>query len=135
MRHLIVSGDNHVAGYDEPSEMRNALLGAGVPASVITLDYAGFRTLDSVVRAKSVFGQSRFVVVSQGFHCERAVFIARRSGIDAVGFVAQSPAGTGGVMVRGREVLARTAAVLDVYVLGTRPRFDGPAEPIVLAER
>lgn len=126
--HLIVSGDNHTAAYDEPSAMRGALMSRGVPDSAITLDYAGFRTLDSVVRAKSVFGQRRIVVVSQAFHCERAVFIAARYGIDAVGFAAPTPTGAGWVMTRAREIGARVRAVLDACVVGTRPHFDEPPE-------
>ncbi|MBC7862935.1 MAG: YdcF family protein, partial [Bacteroidia bacterium] len=73
IKHIIVSGDNHIAGYDEPSDMRDALIAEGVPANCITLDYAGFRTLDSVVRCKKVFGQSKFTIISQKFHNERAV--------------------------------------------------------------
>lgn len=135
VRHLIVSGDNHTDEYDEPTAMREALVKRGVPESAITLDYAGFRTLDSVVRVRTVFGQERVVVVSQAFHCERAVFIARRHGIEAQGYVARMPGGAPGRMVRAREMLARTRAVLDVCVLNARPKFDGPAEPIVLVRR
>jgi SanA protein len=135
VRHLIVSGDNHVSTYDEPSEMRDALVAAGVPGESITLDYAGFRTLDSVVRAREVFGQSRIVVVSQAFHCERALFIAAQNGIEAAGFVARGPVGADGLRVRAREVLARCAAVIDTVVLGRKPRFSGPPEPIRLTLR
>jgi SanA protein len=72
--------------------------------------------------------------VSQRFHCERAVFIARRRGIDAIGFVARSPGSGAGAKIRAREVLARMAAIVDLHVLGTEPRFPGPPEPIVLNE-
>ncbi len=89
VKRLLVSGDNHVRGYDEPSDMRDALVAAGVPAQAIALDYAGFRTLDSVVRAKEVFGQTSLVVVSEQFHNYRAVFICRHFGIDAVAYSAE----------------------------------------------
>ncbi len=135
VRHLLVSGDNHVSTYDEPSEMRDALVAAGVPSSWITLDYAGFRTLDSVVRARGVFGQTRIVVVSQEFHCERAIFIADHNGIEADAYIARGPSGTDGLRVRAREVMARCAAVLDVWALGREPRFNGPREEIVIANR
>ncbi len=135
VRHLIVSGDNHVATYDEPTAMRDALVGRGVPQSAITLDYAGFRTLDSVARARDVFGQSRLVIVSQEFHGARAVFIANSRGIDAVALAAPGVGGKAGLFVRARETLARARAVLDTRVLGTRPRFPGPPEPIELAAR
>jgi len=122
---LIVSGDNGTRGYDEPTEMKLALVQLGVPEARIVCDYAGFRTLDSVVRAKEIFGQARVVFVSQRFHNERAIYLAGTQGTDACGFnagdvpVAQSP------KTFLREKLACVKAVLDVTVLGTRPKFLG----------
>ena len=133
VRHFIVSGDNHTAAYDEPSAMRDALIARGVPASSITLDFAGFRTLDSVLRAREVFGQSRLIIVSQEFHCARALYIAQCRGIDAVALAARSPRGGAALLVRAREVLARTVAVVDARILGTQPHFPGPPEPILLS--
>lgn len=132
VEYLIVSGDNHRAGYDEPTDMRGALVEAGVPGDRIYRDYAGFRTLDSVVRARAVFGQERLVIVSQSFHTERAVFIALHRGIEAVAYPARDVAGWGGLRTRARESLARLRTVLDVWVLGTAPRFLGP--PVILGE-
>ena len=86
---LVVSGDNHVKGYDEPSDMKEALVKAGVPADRIVCDYAGFRTLDTVVRAKKVFGLDSFIIVSQPDHLRRAVFTARGFGCDAYGYAAK----------------------------------------------
>lgn len=123
VKRLIVSGDNGSATYDEPTAMRDALVELGVPAANIERDFAGFRTLDSMVRAKEVFGVRRTVVVSQAFHAERAVFLARAYGVEAYGYAAADVGGTEGLKVRAREVLSRIAAVLDVYVLHTRPRF------------
>ena len=74
---LIVSGDNHVEWYDEPTEMKAALVAAGVPENRIVCDYAGFRTLDSVVRARTIFGLDSFLVVSQDFHVRRAMRLCR----------------------------------------------------------
>ena len=85
MEALIVSGGNHVKGYDEPSDMKRALIAAGVPEDRIVCDYAGFRTLDSVVRAKTIFGLDSFLVVSQDFHVRRAVFLGRCWGLDVHG--------------------------------------------------
>lgn len=133
VEHVIVSGDNHSVHYDEPTAMKAALVERGVPAQRVHCDYAGFRTLDSILRAELVFGQKRFVVVSQRFHVERAVFLARSRGLDAFGYCAPDVAGrSGGVglRMRLREVAARVVAVLDARVLGTRPKFLG--EPIVL---
>ena len=124
---LIVSGDNGSKEYDEATAMKDALVKAGIPEKAIYLHYAGFRTLDSVVRAKEIFGQEAFVVVSQRFHNERAVFLARQSGIQAVGYDAADLRGSRGMMTHLREYLARVQAVLDVKLLGTQPKFSGEA--------
>ncbi|MBL9153635.1 MAG: YdcF family protein [Verrucomicrobiales bacterium] len=128
--YLIVSGDNHRTGYDEPTDMRDALIAAGVPADRIYRDYAGFRTLDSVIRAREVFGQEAYVIVSQRFHNQRALFIARSHGIDAVAFDAPDVARLGGRKTKVREVFARAKTVADVWLLNTKPRFLGP--PVAL---
>jgi SanA protein len=133
-RHLLVSGDNHITGYDEPSDMRDALVAAGVPTNAITCDYAGFRTLDSVLRANSVFGLKNFAIVTEEFHCPRALWIARQRGLNAVAFAApdlQSARWTW--RVKAREVLARAWCALDLYVLNRQPKFPGPPEPILLS--
>lgn len=127
--YLLVSGDNSRPDYDEPSDMQRALIAAGVPASRIVLDYAGFRTLDSVVRAKQVFGLNELIVVSQRFHNERAVYLARAHGIRAYGYDALDVRGSVALRTRLREVASRLVAVLDVNVLHSRPRFGGPREP------
>ncbi len=133
VRHLLVSGDNHIIGYDEPSDMRDALLAAGVPDAAITRDYAGFRTLDSVVRAKKVFALTRCTIITEEFHCPRALWIAQRRGLDAVAFAAPDVKLRGwSTRVKAREYLARAWCALDLYVLNRQPRFPGPSEPIVL---
>ena len=128
--YILVSGDNATVQYNEPRQMRRALIQAGIPASAIYSDYAGFRTLDSIVRAKEVFGQAHFTVVSQAFHNERAIFIARHFGIEAVGFNALDPSAYQGIKTRVREVFARLMGLLDLYVLDKGPKFLG--EPIVI---
>lgn len=125
VRAVLISGDNSSRYYDEPSTMRDDLVAKGVPANFITLDYAGFRTLDSIVRARLVFGQPRIVVVSQPFHCRRALYLADAYGLDAVGYTAQRVPGASGLRVRAREVLARLLAFLDVNVLNRQPKFLG----------
>ncbi|MGB3618486.1 MAG: ElyC/SanA/YdcF family protein [Catalinimonas sp.] len=129
VRHLIVSGDNGSRHYNEPAAMRRALMKQGVPASAITLDYAGFRTLDSVVRCKKVFGQDSVTIISQGFHDFRAVFIGDYYRMDAVAYAAPAPADASS-KTAVREVLARTKAVLDLYLLDRQPRFLGDREEI-----
>jgi len=133
VKRLLVSGDNHTKDYDEPTDMRDALVAAGVPRKAITCDYAGFRTLDSVMRAKSVFGLSDFTIVSEEFHCPRALWIARKHGLNAVAFAAPDLSLRWSVRVKLREVLARAWCGIDLYVLHRGPRFPGPPEPIVVS--
>lgn len=125
IKHIIVSGSNHIQSYNEPREMWQALVEFGIPSEAITLDYAGFRTLDSVVRCKKVFSQEDVIIVSQAFHNQRAVFISDFYGLQAVGFNAQDISFSEGVHTRIREYFARCKAVLDLYILRTPPKFLG----------
>jgi SanA protein len=131
--HFILSGDNRTMFYNEPWEMRKALIKAGVPETAITLDYAGLRTLDSVVRSKKIFGQDKITIITQPFHSYRALFISAFYDIDAVAMVAEEPALERSFKVRIREYFARTKAVLDLYVFKTAPRFLGRKEQINIA--
>ena len=130
VQHFLLSGDNSRPGYDEPTDMQQALVARGIPASATTLDYAGFRTLDSVVRAKEVFGVSELVIVSGEFHNYRAIFTARRYDIDAVAYNAKPVSLRFDIRTPIREWLARVKAVLDLYVLRTTPKFLGPKLPL-----
>jgi SanA protein len=132
--HLLVSGDNHVKSYDEPSDMRDALVSAGVPTNAITRDYAGFRTLDSVLRAEKVFGLKNFTIVTEEFHCPRSLWIARQHGLNAVAFAAPDlQSKRWALRVKVREAFARVLCGADLYLLRTQPKFSGPPEPITLA--
>jgi SanA protein len=128
--HFILSGDNRSKFYNEPVEMRKALVSRGVPASSIVLDYAGLRTLDSVVRCKEIFGQNEIIIITQPFHSYRALFISNYYEMDAVAMVASDPGLDVSFKVRIREYFARTKAVLDLYVLKTAPRHLGKKEDI-----
>jgi len=130
IKHIIVSGDNRVENYNEPKQMQSALMSRGIPESAITLDYAGFRTLDSVVRCKKVFGQNKFIIISQKFHVERALFIANKYDIDAIGFAAQDPPGKYSTKTKIREIFAKTKAVIDLYIINKKPKFLGKKEII-----
>lgn len=130
VRHLLVSGANPSHAYNEPQKMYQALRDRGVPDSAITLDFAGFRTLDSIVRARRIFGLRSIIVVSQRYHEYRALFLARHSGIQAAGFVWPGEDRRQPLRTEAREYLARIKAVLDLYLLGTEPRFLGPKRPI-----
>lgn len=128
--HFLLSGDNAHRSYNEPWTMKRDLLKAGIPEENITLDYAGFRTLDSVQRAKQIFEANSLTIVTQKFHCQRALFIANHFSMDTVCLVVPSPSGWANTKIRIREVLARTKAILDLYIFNVQPKFLGPKEPI-----
>lgn len=133
VKFLIVTGDNTRSDYDEPSAMKAALVELGVPAARIYCDYAGLRTLDSVVRAKDVFGQPSVTIVSQRYHNERALYLADQHGLeDCVAFDAPGVGRGSMSKQRLRELAARCAAVIDVTLLRRGPRFLG--EPIAVGE-
>ena len=118
VRRLILSGDK---GYGEPLEMKRALLERGIPESALVLDNYGSRTLDSVVRARDVFKCARLTIISERFHDFRALFLSRYFGIDAVAYAPGDLSVRWMVRPTAREYLARVKAVLDLYVLGTKP--------------
>lgn len=122
---ILASGDNSKHWYNEPLKMKEDLLSAGVPEWRVHLDYAGFRTLDSIIRAKQIFGVDTFVIISQNFHNQRAVFIARALGLDAYGYDARDVRGRRGIKTRVREYFAKVKAFLDIYMLKTQPKFLG----------
>jgi len=127
---ILVSGDNRSKYYNEPEKMRRALIERGIPADRIVCDYAGLRTLDSVVRAKEVFGLKEVTFISQRFQNERAAYLARANGIEVDGFNARDVAGQGGLKTKLREVGARVKMWLDVRVLGTKPKHLGDKEKL-----
>jgi SanA protein len=127
---IIVSGDNRSRYYNEPEKMRQALVERGVPANRIVCDYAGLRTLDSVVRAKEVFGVTSLVFITQRFQNERAIYLAKAHGMDAFGFNARDVETRAGAKTKLREIGARFKMWLDIHFLKTRPRHLG--EPVNL---
>lgn len=129
VNYLVLSGDNGSIYYNEPRDMKNDLVKRGIPEDRIYLDYAGFRTFDSVVRMRAIFGQSSFTIISQEFHTRRAVYIAQSMGMHAVGFNARAVGAHGGMKTMLREYLARVKVILDFW-LGIEPRFLG--EPIAI---
>lgn len=124
---IIVSGDNGSKNYDEPTAFKEDLIRLGVPENKIFLDYAGFRTLDSVVRVKEVFGQDSVTIISQQFHNERALFLADNYDINAIGFNARGISGKYALKVTIREYLARVKLFIDV-IFNVQPKFLG--EPV-----
>jgi SanA protein len=126
VQYLIVTGDNSRDGYDEPTDLKAALIKKGVPADHIYCDYAGFRTLDSIVRARKIFNQEDVIIISQRFHNERAVYLAKHSGmLNVVAFDAADPNIESKYKMYFREIFARCKAVCDVEILGTQPKFLG----------
>lgn len=121
---ILVSGDNSTINNDEPTDFKNDLIANGIPAEKIFLDYAGFRTLDSVVRAKEIFGLTEITVISQKFHNERAIYLAEKNGINAIGFNANDVGGQSGKKVMLREYLARVKVFVDL-LFGVEPHFLG----------
>ncbi len=131
---LIVSGDNRSKWYNEPQKMKDALVAEGVPAGRIVCDYAGLRTLDSVVRAKKIFGTDEILVISQRFQNERAIYLAQANGIEAFGYNAEDVELQAGYKTKIREVGARVKMWLDVNFLDTAPahlgeKVDLPGDP------
>ncbi|MBA3936573.1 MAG: YdcF family protein [Planctomycetes bacterium] len=122
---LVVSGDNGTTAYNEPREMKEALVARGVPEARVYCDYAGFRTLDSMCRITAIFSQQSVTVVSQRFHNERAIYLARSFGVAAVGYNAMDVDFMHGFKTGVRERLARVRCFLDVNVFGTGPHFYG----------
>ena len=127
---LLMSGDNSEHHYDEVTAMRRRAIELGVPSDDVVRDFAGFRTYDSLIRARELWGLRDLVIISQGFHLPRALFLARGLGIDADGYVATRPGGYGASYdrARRREIPARMLAWLDLYILKAQPRFLGPPE-------
>ena len=124
VKYIIINGDNRYSYYNEPQDMKNELIKNGIPDSVIYLDYAGFRTFDSVIRASEIFGQSAFIVVSQQFHNERAIYIARHFNIHAYGYNAKDVNAYNGFKTKTREMFARVKVFIDILI-GQKPKFLG----------
>ncbi|WP_158583391.1 vancomycin high temperature exclusion protein [Salinisphaera sp. Q1T1-3] len=132
VRHLLLSGANPSKAYNEPQKMYQALRRRGVPDEAMTLDFAGFRTLDSVMRARRVFTLTHVVIVSQRYHEYRALFIARHTGLSAIGYTWPDEDRRQPLRTEAREYFARIKALLDLFVFHTAPRFLGPKRPINL---
>ena len=127
---IIVSGDNRSKFYNEPDKMKQALIERGIPGDRIVCDFAGLRTLDSVVRAKKIFGVQSIVFISQRFQNERAIYLAEAHGMNAYGFDATDVKSHGGLKTKLREVGARVKMWLDVNFLNTRPKHLGAKEEL-----
>lgn len=130
---VLVSGDHHTWAYDEPDTMRKALVRYGVPPRDVFEDHAGFDTWATMVRARSIFDVRHAVVVTNGFHMPRALFLAEEAGIDATGLTADlHDWGYQGDKSSVREILSRVKAIADVTL--DTPAMAGPKIPIQTAD-
>ena len=121
---ILVSGDNRHLSYNEPRDMKSALIKRGIPSDKIYLDYAGLRTLDSVVRADKIFGQQSFTVISQEFHNKRAIYIGESKGLKIIGYNAKEVTGEHSIKTNIREKFARVKVFLDILT-NKKPKFLG----------
>jgi SanA protein len=126
IKYLILSGDNGHEEYNEPRYMKDDLIKLGIDSTILYEDYAGFRTFDSMVRAKKIFGQDTLLVISQDFHNERALYIAAHEGVYARAFSAKDVSARRGRYTQWREQLARVKVFIDLYILDKEPHFLGP---------
>jgi len=130
IEYILISGDNSRKDYDEPSNFKNDLIIKGIPENKIYLDYAGFRTLDSVIRAKEIFGLNAVTIISQKFHNERALYLAKHFNIEAIAFNAKNVSRRYSIKTSLREYLARTKASLDL-LFNVKPKFLGKKIEII----
>ncbi len=130
IKHIIVSGDNSTPYYNEPRNMKNALINKGIPSYAIDMDFAGFRTLDSMIRCKEVFGQDDIVVITQTFHSYRALFIGNKHDMTAVALSTENLPLDVRISVEIRELFARTVAVWDLFIVNKMPKYLGKEEDI-----
>ena len=124
IKYLVISGDNSLKSYNEPEDMRADLMKEGFDSSLIYLDYAGFRTYDSMIRLKEIFGQGQATVISQKFHNERAIYTGKRLGMSVIGFNADDVSYATGFKTQVRERLARVKVFLD-FLFAKKPKFLG----------
>ena len=124
IKYLVVSGDSSRARFNEPWSMRRDLINSGVDSTVIFLDCDCIRTFDSVVRLKEIYGQDTVTIISQPFHNERALYIASKKGLTAIGFNAKDIGGITGFKTQCREKLARVKVFID-FVFGIKPKYAG----------
>jgi SanA protein len=124
IENIVISGDNSRQEYNEPQDMKEELIKRGIPENRIYLDYAGFRTFDSVYRMKEIFGQTSFTIISQEFHNQRAIYIANHLQLNTVGFNAKDVDAYNGFKTKVREKFARVKVLLDLF-FGKNPKFLG----------
>lgn len=129
-RKIIVSGDHGQKDYDEVNAMKNFLSMRGVPEEDIFMDHAGFSTYESLYRARDIFNVGKMIIVTQGYHLKRAVYVARALGIEAYGVASDPRAYYGAERFEAREKVARVKDFLFVHIVKPKPTFLGESYPI-----
>ena len=124
IKYILISGDNSRKNYNEPQDMKDELIKRGIPEEKIYLDYAGFRTFDSVYRINAIFGQDSFTIISQKFHNQRAIYIANALELNAVGYNAKDVNAYNGFKTKLREKFARVKVFIDLLI-NKKPKFLG----------
>ncbi len=130
---LLMTGDNGRDGYNEPGDMKQQAIAEGVPARDIVCDYAGFRTYDSLYRARDIFGVRSAILVTQGYHLPRALFLGKKMGLDVVGVDASRHRYAGQAGFDLREIAAVEVAWWQATVTHPRPKYLGKQEPLFTA--
>ncbi|MES2767403.1 MAG: ElyC/SanA/YdcF family protein [Bacteroidota bacterium] len=124
IQYVVISGDNSRSTYDEPNDMKAELIKSGIDSNKVYLDYAGFRTFDSIIRLREIFGQHEAIIISQKFHNERAIYIANKLNMHLYGYNAKDVGKYYGFKTMVREKFARVKVILD-FIFGVKPRFLG----------
>ncbi|MEO7719417.1 MAG: ElyC/SanA/YdcF family protein [Capsulimonas sp.] len=128
VKKLLMTGDNGHVGYNEPDAMKAAAIKRGVPSKDIVCDYAGFRTYDSLYRARDVFGVRKAILVSQTYHLYRALYTGKKLGLEVTGQAADRQTYYGQEFFDRREVFSTERAWIDVNVTHAQPKYLGPRE-------
>lgn len=128
VRTLLMTGDNSRDDYNEPDAMRAIALSLGVPSKDIVCDFAGFRTYDSLYRARDIFGVRSAILVTQGYHLPRALFLGRKLGMDVIGVNAAKRRYAGQGAFNLREFAAIQVAWWQAVVTHPRPKYLGKVE-------
>lgn len=124
VKKILASGARRSEDYDEVNAMKYHLLKNNIDSGNILLDYAGFDTYDSIVRAKGVYDIKDVLIVTQRFHLSRAVYIARENGLNAFGYIADKRKYQAMIFYEIREMYACVKALIEVYY-GAGPEYQG----------
>jgi vancomycin permeability regulator SanA len=130
VKKILVSGDHGQMNYDEVGAVRKYLLKLGVKPQDLFTDHAGFDTYSSFYRARDVFKVKSLIISTQSFHLSRAVYLARRQGLEAVGIVADKQTYRTIRLAQFREVFAQLKAFWEAEILKPEPKYLGKPYPI-----